>query len=100
MISLYMGEKRMPIMNSKIVNAKKCKVEFKRLLKYGISIYSLRFLSLAGTQIYKRDYVKKTRAIKLKIQEKHMTSTSLLMFSPEFSLERELYDTSVLSSHS
>ena len=44
--------------------------------------------------------MKKTRAIKLKIQEKHMTSTSLLMFSPEFSLERELYDTSVLSSHS
>ena len=29
-----------------------------------------------------------------------MTSTSLLMFSPEFSLERELCNTSVLSSHS
>ena len=28
-----------------------------------------------------------------------MTSTSLLMFSPEFSLERELFNTSVLSSH-
>ena len=28
-----------------------------------------------------------------------MTSTSLLMFSREFSLEREFYDTSVLSSH-
>ena len=28
-----------------------------------------------------------------------MTSTNLLMFSPEFSLERELYETSVLSSH-
>ena len=28
-----------------------------------------------------------------------MTSTSLLMFSPEFSLERELLNTSVLSSH-
>ena len=28
--------------------------------------------------------MKKTRAIKIKIQEKHMTSTSLLMFSPEF----------------
>ena len=28
-----------------------------------------------------------------------MTLTSLLMFSPEFNLERELYNTSVLSSH-
>ena len=44
--------------------------------------------------------MKKTRAIKLKIQEKHMTSTSLLMFSPEFILERELCNTSVLSSQS
>ena len=43
--------------------------------------------------------MKKTGAIKLKIQAKHMTSTSLLKFSPELSLERELYDTSVLSSH-
>ena len=39
MISLYMGEKRMPIMNSKIVNAKKCKVEFKRLLKKMAYLY-------------------------------------------------------------
>ena len=43
--------------------------------------------------------MKKTGAIKLKIQVKLMKSTSLLMFSPELSLERELYDTSVLSSH-
>ena len=28
-----------------------------------------------------------------------MTSTSLLMFSPEFNLEREFWNTSVLSSH-
>ena len=28
-----------------------------------------------------------------------MTSTSLLMFSPEFNLERELWNTYVLSSH-
>ena len=34
---------------------------------------------------------------KIKIQEKHMTFTSLLMFSPEFKLERELCKTSVLS---
>ena len=40
----------------------------------------------------------KTRAIKLKIQERQMTSTSLLI-SPGFDLERELYNTSVLSSH-
>ena len=33
--------------------------------------------------------MKKTRAKKLKIQEKHTTSTSLLMFSPEFNLELE-----------
>ena len=43
--------------------------------------------------------MKKNRAVKLKIQEKHMTSTSLLMFSPEFNLKRELCNTSVLSSH-
>ena len=43
--------------------------------------------------------MRKTRAIKLKIQEKHMTLTSLLMFSPEFNLEGELCNTSVLSSH-
>ena len=36
-----------------------------------------------------------TRAIKLKIQEKHMTLTSLLMFSPEFNLKREFYNISV-----
>ena len=44
--------------------------------------------------------MKKTRAIKLKIQEKHMSSTSLLVFSPEFILEKELCNTSVLSSQS
>ena len=37
-------------------------------------------------------FVKKTRAIKLKIQERQMTSTSLLI-SPEFDLERELTTT-------
>ena len=65
----------MPFMNFKIVNTKNLKME------------------------YKRSFVEKTRAITSKIQEKHMTSTSLLMFSPEFSLERELFNTSVLSSH-
>ena len=44
------------------------------------------YSSLAGTQRYKRGFVKKTRAIKLKVQEELMISTSLLMFSPEFSL--------------
>ena len=29
----------MPFMNFKIVNAKKIKMEFKKLLKYGISIH-------------------------------------------------------------
>ena len=43
--------------------------------------------------------MKKSKAKRSKIQEKHMTSTSLLMFSPEFNLERELWNTSVLSSH-
>ena len=52
-----------------------------------------------STQRYKRGFVKNTRAIEFKIQEKHMTSTSLLMFSPEFNLKRELYNISVLSSH-
>ena len=41
----------------------------------------------------------KNQGKKLKIQRKYMTSTSLLMFSPEFSLEKELCNTSFLSSH-
>ena len=80
-----MDEKRMPFMNFKIVNAKNFKMDL-------FIIYSLRFQSLAGTQRYKRPFVKKPRAIKL-------TSTSLLMFSPEFRLEGELCNTSVSSSH-
>ena len=72
-------------------------------LEYGIwktikirYIYSLRFYALAGTERYKRGFVKKkTKAIKVKIQE----NFSLLMFSTEFNLERELCNTSVLSSH-
>ena len=43
--------------------------------------------------------MRKTREIKLKIQEKHMTLSSLLMFLPEFNLDRELCKTSVLSSN-
>ena len=77
-------------MNFKIVNAKNFKMDL-------FIIYSTRFYSLAGTQRYKRPFVKKTQSNK--IQEKHMTSTSLLMFSPEFSLKGELCNTSVLSSH-
>ena len=34
-----MDEKRMPFMNFKIVNAKNLKMNLKKLLKYGISIY-------------------------------------------------------------
>ena len=34
-----MGEKRMPFMNSEIVNAKNLKIEFKKTTKYGISIH-------------------------------------------------------------
>ena len=60
------------------------------------------FIISSGKQRYKRGFVKKkkpkNRAIKLKIQEKHMTLTSSLMFSPEFNLERELCITSVLSN--
>ena len=73
-------------------------MEFKKTAKIW-NIYSLRFQSLAGTQRYKKGFVKKTRAIKLRIQEEHMTSTSSLMFSPEFSMLRDLCNTSVLSSY-
>ena len=39
-----MGEKRMPIMNSKIVNAKNVKMEFNKTTKiWHIYMYSLRF---------------------------------------------------------
>ena len=41
----------------------------------------------------------KIRTLKLKIQEKHTTLSSLLIFSPKFILGRELYNTSVLSSY-
>ena len=93
-----MNEKRMPFMNFKIVHAKNVKMEFSKTIKIW-HIYSQRFQSLPGTRRYKRGFLKKTRAIKLKIQEKHMTSTSLLTFSPEFNLQRELCNTSVLSSN-
>ena len=44
----------------------------------------------AGTQIYKRGFVEKTRAIKLKIQEKRMTPTSLVY---------QIYQVLYLQSH-
>ena len=47
-----MDEKRMPFLNLKTVNAKN--MQFKKTAKIW-HIYSLRFLSLAGTQRYKRD---------------------------------------------
>ena len=50
---------------------------------------------IIGTQRCKRGFVKKTKARKLKIQEKHVTFTSLLFFSLEFNLERELCNISV-----
>ena len=54
-----MDEKRMPFMNFKIVNAKNFKMDL-------FIIYSTRFYSLAGTQIYKRPIVKKTQSNKIK----------------------------------
>ena len=54
-----MDEKRVPIMNFKIVNAKNFKMDL-------FIIYSLRFNSLAGTQRYKRPFVKKTQSNKIK----------------------------------
>ena len=84
-------------MNFEIVNTKNLKDGiFEKLVKYGIS---LRFQSLASIQRYKRGFVGKNREIKLKIQAKHMTLTSLLIFSAEFNVERELYNTSGLSGH-
>ena len=59
-----MDEKRMPFMNLKIVIAKNFQTEFKKTAKIW-HIYSLRFQSLAGTQRYKRGFLKKTRVIKL-----------------------------------
>ena len=84
-------------MNFEIVNAKNLKDGiFEKLVKYGTS---LRFQSLAIIQRYKRGFVGKNKEIKLKIQEKYMTLTSLLIFSAEFNVERELYTTSGLSCH-
>ena len=84
-------------MNFEIVNAKNLKDGiFEKLVKYGTS---LRFQSLAIIQRYKRSFVGKNKEIKLKIQEKYMTLTSLLIFSAEFNVERELYTTSGLSCH-
>ena len=84
-------------MNFEKVNAKNLKDGiFEKLVKYGTS---LRFQSLAIIQRYKRGFVGKNKEIKLKIQEKYMTLTSLLIFSAEFNVERELYTTSGLSCH-
>ena len=44
-------------MNFNIINGKSLGMEFKKTTKIW-HIYSLRFLSLAGTQRYKRGYVK------------------------------------------
>ena len=88
----------MPFTNFKIVNATNLWMGFKKLLKYGISIH-WDFIHWLAQRDIKEALWKKTRVIKLKIQEKHMTLTSLLMFSSEFNLERELYNTSVLPSH-
>ena len=46
-------------MNFKIVNAKNFKMDL-------FIIYSRRFYSLAGTQRYKRPFVKKTQSNKIK----------------------------------
>ena len=54
-----MDEKRTPFMNFKIVNAKNFKMDL-------FIIYSTRFYSLAGTQRYKRPFVKKTQSNKIK----------------------------------
>ena len=88
----------MPFVNFKTVNDKNLKMEFKKTTET-CHIYSLRFWSLADTRRYKRGFVKKTSVMKLKSKEKSMTLSSLLMFSSEFHLERELCNTSVLSSH-
>ena len=60
--TLYMDEKNIPFMNFKIVNAENLNMSFKKTAKIW-HIYSLRFLSLAGTQRYKNGFVEKTRAI-------------------------------------
>ena len=81
-------------MNLKTVTAKHLKMEFKKPLKCGTSFH------WGFNQRYEIGFVEKTRDTKLKIQENHMTLTSILMFSPEFSLKKELCNTSVsLSSH-
>ena len=60
----------MPFIDFETVNAKTLKKKFKKTTKIWY-IYSLRFKSLAGTDI--KETAKKPRAIKFKIQEKHMT---------------------------
>ena len=85
----------MPFLNFKIVNAKNLKLNLKKLLKYGISVQWNFNYQLAHRDI-KEALWKKTRAIKLKIQKKHITLTNLLMFSPEFCTDTDIQ---YLSSH-
>ena len=84
----YKDERGMPFMNFKIVNAEKWK-----------NYQSMACLFTEILFIKRGFFEKKTRARKLKIQGKHMTLTSLLIFSPGFNQERELCNTSVVSSH-
>ena len=49
-------------------------------------MYSMTLNHCLAHRDIKKAFVKKTMAIKLKIQEEHMTSSSLLIFSPEFRL--------------
>ena len=69
-ISRHIAEKRMPVMNFKIGNAKNLKMEFYKTTKIE-HIFSLRFYSLAASQRYKRGFVKKIRAINLKFTDVH-----------------------------
>ena len=85
----------MPFMNFKIENVKNIKMEFKKNAK-NLAYLFTKMLIISWHTDVKEALRKKIRAIKLEIQDKHMTLTSLLMFS----VERKLSNNSVLSSHS
>ena len=97
-VPLYKNEKGMSFMNFNIENAKTFRMEWKKNYYNMVFLFTEILIISWHTEIEKRFCGKKTnRAVKLKIHEKH--SSSLLIFPPEFNLERELCNSSVLSSH-
>ena len=81
----------MSFMNFKIVNAENLQMKLKeKTTKSDTSTHWDSNHQLAHRDIKEALWKKKKNGkMKFKIQEKHLTLPSILMFSPEFNLEKE-----------